>query len=372
MSAMRVIVVAADPLLRKAVTESLDALKVLGGVEAITPVRATPERLAGCDAVVIAGSDADQGTLKPAVSAALDAGRPVVFIAVGSGAGGAPALVALGGPGAFSVEVPDLDIRAKLADAAPRVASALRRAEAAAGLAEGGSPASAAPTSTAAAPVSPAPGSVPSRPAAPRPTAPRPTAPGSPYLGVVICIGASTGGTDALLTVLSKTPRTSPPIVIVQHMPEAYVGDFAARLDRASPMDVSLAQDDLPLRMGLAVVAPGGRQLRLRKDNRGIWTCSGEPTRFGGHCPAVDILMSSAADHLGKRAIGVVLTGMGRDGADGLLAMRQAGARTVAQDEATSIVYGMPKAAYEDGGADSVVPLGRMAEFVSGLVMSFR
>lgn len=360
MSAMRVIVVAADPLLRKAVTETLDALKVLGGVQAITPVRATPERLTDCDAVVIAGSDADQGALKPAVAGAQGAGRPIVFIAVGSGSGGAPALVALGGAGAFSVEVPDLDIRAKLADAAPRVASVLRRAEAAAGLAEAGSPASRTPTP------------IPAPATASRPAAPRPTAPGSPYLGVVICIGASTGGTDALLTVLSKTPRTSPPIVIVQHMPEAYVGDFAARLDRASPMDVSLAQDDLPLRMGLAVVAPGGRQLRLRKDNRGIWTSSGEPTRFGGHCPAVDVLMSSAAEQLGKRAIGVVLTGMGRDGADGLLAMRQAGARTVAQDEATSIVYGMPKAAYEDGGADSVVPLGKMAEFVSGLVMSFR
>lgn len=204
------------------------------------------------------------------------------------------------------------------------------------------------------------------------PAAPRPVAPGAPYLGVVICIGASTGGTDALLAVLSKTPRSSPPIVVVQHMPEAYVGDFAARLDRSSPMDVSLAQDDLPLRAGLAVVAPGGRQLRLHKDSRGIWTRSGEASRFGGHCPAVDVLMLSAAEQLGKRAIGVVLTGMGRDGADGLLAMREAGARTVAQDEATSVVYGMPRAAFENGGADTVLPLGKVAEFVSGLVMSLR
>lgn len=357
MTGMRVIVVAADPLLRKSVTESLNGLNALGDVQAITPVRATPDRLKDCDAVVIAGSDADHRTLKPAVAGAIGAGRPVVFIAVGSGAGGAPALVALGGPGAFSVEVPDLDIRAQLAAAAPRVVAALRRAEAAQG-------------STASASTVSGPGAA--AVAVPAPSAPRPVAPGSPYLGVVICMGASTGGTDALLTILSKTPRTSPPIVIVQHMPEAYVGDFAARLDRASPMDVALAQDDLPLRMGLAVVAPGGRQLRLLKDGRGIWTRSGEEARFGGHCPAVDVLMNSAAEQLGKRAIGVVLTGMGRDGADGLLAMRNAGARTVAQDEATSIVYGMPKAAHETGGADSVVPLGKVAEFVSGLVMSFR
>lgn len=349
MSNLRVLVVAADPLLRKAVSESLNDQKVLGEVTAITPTRATPDRMATADAVLIAGGDVDARTLKPAVAAAIGAGRPVVFVAVGDN--GAPALLALGTPGAFSVKVPDLDIRAQLASAAPKIADLLRRAEAAQVPAPE-SEVSAAPVRT--------------------PAAPRPVAPGAPYLGVVICIGASTGGTDALLTILSKTPRTSPPIVIVQHMPEAYVGDFAARLDRSSPMDVSLAQDDLPLRMGLAVVAPGGRQLRLRKDAKGIWTRSGEPGRFGGHSPAVDVLMNSAAEQLGKRAIGVVLTGMGRDGADGLLAMREAGARTVAQDEASSVVYGMPKAAFENGGADTVLPLGKVADFVSGLVMSFR
>ena len=349
MSAPRVVVVAADPLLRKAVSESLNDLKALGEVTAITPTRATPDRMAATDAVLVAGSDADARTLKPAVAAAIGAGRPVVFVAVGNN--GAPALLALGAPGAFSVKVPDLDIRAQLASAAPKLADLLRRADAA---------------------QIPAPESEAAPVMTRTPAAPRPVTPGSPYLGVVICIGASTGGTDALLTILSRTPRTSPPIVIVQHMPEAYVGDFAARLDRSSPMDVSLAQDDLPLRMGLAVVAPGGRQLRLRKDSKGIWTRSGEASRFGGHCPAVDVLMNSAAEQLGKRAIGVVLTGMGRDGADGLLAMREVGARTVAQDEASSVVYGMPKAAFENGGADTVLPLGKVADFVSGLVMSFR
>ncbi|WP_281684716.1 CheB methylesterase domain-containing protein [Thalassobaculum salexigens] len=351
MSSLRVVVVAADPLLRKAVSESLNDLKTLGEVTAVTPTRATPDRMTATDAVLIVGTDADARTLKPAVAAAIGAGRPIVFVTVGEG--GAPALLALGTPGTFSVKVADLDIRAQLASAAPKIADLLRRAEAA--QVPAADPASATATG-------------PTR----APAVPRPVAPGAPYLGVVICIGASTGGTDALLAILSKTPRTSPPIVIVQHMPEAYVGDFAARLDRSSPLDVSLAQDDLPLRMGLAVVAPGGRQLRLRKDAKGIWTRSGETGRFGGHCPAVDVLMNSAAEQLGKRAIGVVLTGMGRDGADGLLAMREAGARTVAQDEATSIVYGMPKAAFENGGADTVLPLGKVADFVSGLVMSFR
>jgi|GEM_PF-1248205 len=350
MSGSGILVVAADPLLRKAVTEGLSGTRGLGDVAAITPTRATADRMAAAAAVVVAGRDADAATLKPAVVAA--AGRPLVFIAIGPGHGGAPGLVALGPAGAIAVDVPDLDIRAQLATAAPRVLAALERAEAQEP-SEAKGPAEAAP---------------PARPAA----APRPVAAGSPYLGVVICIGASTGGTDALLSILSKTPRTSPPIVIVQHMPEAYVGDFAARLDRSSPMDVSLAQDDLPLRLGLAVVAPGGRQLRLHKDSKGIWTRSGESARFGGHSPAADVLMNSAAEQLGKRAIGVVLTGMGRDGADGLLAMRQAGARTVAQDEATSIVYGMPKAAFENGGADTVAPLGKVSDLIAGMVMAFR
>ena len=351
MSGLRVLVVAADPLLRKAVSESLNALQLLGEVAAVTPTRATPERLAQCDAVLIAGSDIDAKTLKPAVAGAVGAGRPLVFVTVGEAGA---ALLALAPAGTYSVKVPDLDIRAQLVSAAPKVVDLLRRAEAAQ-----------VPT-PAAAPVAEAPPPV-------RMTAtPRPVAPGGPYLGVVICIGASTGGTDALLNILSRTPRSSPPIVIVQHMPEAYVGDFAARLDRSSPMDICLAQDDLPLRSGLAVVAPGGRQLRLRKDGKGIWTRSGEDTRSGGHCPAVDVLMTAAAEQLGRRAIGVLLTGMGRDGADGLLAMREAGARTVAQDEATSVVYGMPKAAFDNGGADTVLPLDKIADFVSGLAMSFR
>jgi len=120
----------------------------------------------------------------------------------------------------------------------------------------------------------------------------------------------------------------------------------------------------------LAVVAPGGRQLRLHKDSGGIWTRAGEAERIGGHCPSVDVLMTSAAEELGSRAIGIVLTGMGRDGAAGLLAMRRAGARTVAQDEASSTVYGMPKAAAEEGAAARILPLEKMADWIAAQSLS--
>jgi len=119
-------------------------------------------------------------------------------------------------------------------------------------------------------------------------------------------------------------------------------------------------------------VAPGGRQLRVRKDAKGIWIQLGESERIGGHSPAVDVLMKSASEELGRRAIGVLLTGMGRDGADGLLAMRRAGARTAAQDEATSTVYGMPKAAQEIGAADSILALTRIAGWISGLTPTLK
>lgn len=351
MSGSGVLVVATDPLLRKALGETLATISGIGEVSIQFPTRATPQRVAESRAVIVAGGDADVGALTAPAGAAVNAGRALVVIAVRQAGGAASPLSTLGAQ--VLVEVPALNIRDELVKASARIAAALRRAE---DQMKGQGALAATPA----------------RSAAPDPAPRRPVAPGVPYLGVVICIGASTGGTDALLEVLERTPRTSPPIVIVQHMPEQYVGDFAARLDRTSPMDVALAADDLPLRLGMAVVAPGGRQLRLRKDANGIWTRSGEADRFGGHVPAADVLMTSAAEQLGRKAIGVLLTGMGRDGAEGMLAMRRAGARTVAQDEASSVVYGMPKAAHEIGAADTVVGLDKMAEWISGLVMAFR
>ena len=351
MSGAGVLAVAGDPLLRKALGEALAAVTGIGDVSVQSPLRANAERVGQARAVILAGSDGDAGVLQAPAKATVAAGRALVIVAVCKAGARATALTQLGANAV--VEVPDLNIKDELAKASSKIASALRRAE--------DKMKGAAPIPTAATPS-----------ASPAPAPARPSLSGANYLGVVICVGASTGGTDALIEVLSKVPQSTPPIVIVQHMPENYVGDFAARLNRASPMEVALAQDDLALRPGLAVVAPGGRQLRLKKDAAGIWTRSGEATRFGGHSPAADVLMGSAAEELGRKAIGVLLTGMGRDGADGLLAMRRAGARTVAQDEASSVVYGMPKAAFEVGAADTVVGLPKMAEWINGLVFSFR
>ena len=189
----------------------------------------------------------------------------------------------------------------------------------------------------------------------------------------LVIIGSSVGGPTALLDIIPELPPgIDASIVIVQHMPEDYVGDFAQRLDQSCAINVKLAEDKLALRRGLAVLAPGGRQFRLRKDTKGIWTALGENERVGGHNPAVNVMMKSASEELGKSAIGVILTGMGRDGAEGLLAMRRAGARTLAQDEATSVVYGMPKAAAEEGAADTVMALPKISGWISGLTFNLK
>lgn len=350
-----ILVVASDPLLRKSVAATLSGLADSGRVESVTPVRATAERLLTAEIVVLAAGDGDLADLRGAIAAVAAAPAPVVLLLAGMADGGRTLAARLQVPPPLTVAIPELDIKGELARAAPRLEAALRQARL-----QGRRMPEARPE-----PASPAASPQASDPAqAARSGAP---APGQPYLGPVICIGASTGGTDAVLEVLSGLARGAPPVVVVQHMPEAYVGAFAERLDRACAIEVALAGDNQALRPGLALVAPGGRQLRLRKDARGIWTRLGEAERIGGHCPAVDELMRSAAEQLGRRAIGVLLTGMGRDGADGMLAMRRAGARTVAQDEATSVVYGMPKVAFDSGAADTVLPIGRIAGWISGL-----
>lgn len=349
------LVIAADPLLRKAVTEALTAMADGGGIEAVSPTRATPERIADSDTVVLAAFERDLAPLEPTLAAATASARSVLLIAAGMRDGGRALLGRFKTSAKEIVAIPELSIREELLRAAPKLEAALKQLRM-----QNWRPPEAVKAG-------PTPAAIP-RTESRAVTEPAPS--GAPYLGVVVCIGASTGGTDALLTVLSGMPKNCAPIAIVQHMPEAYVPDFAERLNQSCVIDVELARDNVALRPGLAVLAPGGRQFRLRKDGRGIWTQLGESERIGGHCPAVDVMMKSAAEALGKRAIGVILTGMGRDGADGLMAMRRAGARTAAQDEATSIVYGMPKAAYEEGAADSVMPLQKVAGWISGLTLS--
>ena len=178
----------------------------------------------------------------------------------------------------------------------------------------------------------------------------------------LIAIGASTGGTEVLRLLLDAMPADAPPIAIVQHMPERFTAAFARRLNETSPMFVREAVAGDVLRPGMALVAPGDRHMSLVRSGRGSLTVAlHDGPLVNRHRPSVDVLFSSAARTLGGAAAGVLLTGMGRDGAHGLLEMRTAGALTMAQDEASSIVFGMPKAAIEIGAAAKVLPVDLIA-----------
>lgn len=174
--------------------------------------------------------------------------------------------------------------------------------------------------------------------------------------GRIVCVGASTGGVEALLSVVSQLPRNCPPTLIVQHMPENFTRSFAARLNQSCQAEVAEAHEGAPIEVGRVWLAPGGlthlsiagaTQLRCHLD-------AGDAV--SGHRPSVDVLFRSAV-RLGKKAVGVILTGMGRDGAAGLLAMRDAGAATIGQDEGSSLIYGMPRAAEENGAVEEQMPL---------------
>ncbi len=176
----------------------------------------------------------------------------------------------------------------------------------------------------------------------------------------VIAIGAATGGTEAIKAVLTRLPAAMPGIVIVQHMPAGFTQMFAERLNQLCAMSVKEARSGDRIVPGQVLVAPGGLQMRVaRVDGQLLVTCTEGPT-VSGHCPSVDVLLQSVARAAGAEATGAVLTGMGADGADGLLAMRQAGARTLAQDEASSVVFGMPRVAFERGGAERLLPLDQI------------
>lgn len=185
---------------------------------------------------------------------------------------------------------------------------------------------------------------------------------------MLIAIGASTGGTEAIREALSHIPRDAPGVLVVQHMPAGFTRTFADRLNEVCAISVREAANGDVVHGGEALVAPGDSHMRLVK-TQGVFKVSmdtGEKVK--GHRPSVDVMMSSVAQTAGRRAVGVVLTGMGSDGANGLKEMRQAGARTLAQDEETSVVFGMPRAAFENGGAERLVPLGDMASTVMRLV----
>jgi two-component system chemotaxis response regulator CheB len=181
----------------------------------------------------------------------------------------------------------------------------------------------------------------------------------------LLAIASSTGGTEALKVLLKGLPSNPPAIVIVQHMPPVFTKTFAEQLAKLLPFPVAEARDGDVVEPGRALLAPGNFHMLLeRVGAKCVVRLNQEPLLHGVR-PAADYLLASAAKLAGPEAVGIVLTGMGRDGAEGLLLMRRAGAFTVAQDEATSIVYGMPKAAAELGAACRIAPLDEIAELVT-------
>lgn len=177
----------------------------------------------------------------------------------------------------------------------------------------------------------------------------------------IIAVGASTGGVEALTTLLRCFPANCPPTVIVQHMPATFTASFAARLDAHCAPKVTEARHDAPLEQGHVYLAPGGLHHMMVRGAKRRHCSLIDASPVSGHRPSVDVLFRSIAQTAGERAIGVILTGMGRDGADGLLEMRRAGARTIGQSEATCIVYGMPRVANEIGAVEEVLPIDRIA-----------
>lgn len=177
----------------------------------------------------------------------------------------------------------------------------------------------------------------------------------------LVAIGTSTGGTSALMSVLSALPRTCPGIVAVVHMPSSFTKAFADRLDTLCSIDVLEATDHLPVRQGQAIIACGGKHLEVQKKGAGYWVKVTQGGLVNGHCPSVDRLFFSVATAAKQHGMGILMTGMGRDGAQGLLRIKDAGGITVAQDETTSVVFGMPKAAIDLGASDKVVKLQDIA-----------
>ncbi len=184
----------------------------------------------------------------------------------------------------------------------------------------------------------------------------------------VIAIGASTGGIEAINKVVTKFPATMPGVVIVQHMPAGFTKMFAERLNQTCAMEAKEAVSGDRIRAGRILVAPGGVQMYVLRSG-GMYQVVCKPgEKVNGHCPSVNVMMESVAKHVGTNAIGIMLTGMGSDGAKGMLAMRQAGARNIAQDEATSVVFGMPRVAYELQAAERLVAIENIAPAVINLL----
>jgi len=188
----------------------------------------------------------------------------------------------------------------------------------------------------------------------------------------VLALGASTGGTVALRELISGFPSDLPGTVIVQHMPPNFTRMFAEKLNEISRVEVKEAESGDRIITGRVLIAPGGYHMEVIRSGGYYHVRVTEGEKVFGHCPSVEVLFNSVAAQVGSNAVGVILTGMGRDGATGMLALRNAGGRTLAQDEASSVVFGMPKEAYLCGGAEELVPLSRMSEKILHLLKGKR
>jgi two-component system chemotaxis response regulator CheB len=183
----------------------------------------------------------------------------------------------------------------------------------------------------------------------------------------IVAIGASTGGVEALREVICRMPADSPAIIMTQHMPEKFTRSFADRLNGLAAMTVKEAADGDRVMPGHAYLAPGDRHLELVRSGADYRCRLTDAPPVSGHRPSVDVLFRSVAKSAGKNAIGVILTGMGKDGADGLLELRDAGGLTLGQDEASCVVYGMPKVAFERGAVMKQLPLSKIADGILDL-----
>jgi len=191
----------------------------------------------------------------------------------------------------------------------------------------------------------------------------------SPNPNTIIAIGASTGGTEAIYEIIHALPRDMPGIVVVQHMPPVFTAMYAARLNNSCRMEVKEAKHGDVILPGKVLIAPGGdyhMQVNRRGNQYIVELIKGE--KVNGHCPSVDVLFNSVAAKVGENAIGVILTGMGHDGAKGLLNMKRTGAMTIGQDEQSCIVYGMPKVAYDIGGVDKQATLKNIPQLLHSII----
>ena len=180
----------------------------------------------------------------------------------------------------------------------------------------------------------------------------------------VIAIGASTGGTEALASVLENLPPTTPGIIVVQHMPAGFTKMYAERLNRICNMSAREAVDGDRVEQGLILIAAGEYHLKLCRDARGFFISSKRGDKVSGHCPSVDVMFESVSEVAKEKAVGVILTGMGADGAQGMLKMKKAGAYTIGQDKETCVVYGMPMVAFNIGGVMKQAPLQAIPKLI--------